>query len=67
MRAYNYLDIDNESMSLVIEDGETIYEFIEPDRAMLESCDDWTYMDCKSYLRHNEPIDVREKETCREY
>lgn len=63
MRAYNYLDIDDSSMSLVIEDGGTVYEYSEPDRAVLESCGDWTYMDCKNYMRNNEPVDVREKET----
>lgn len=62
MRAYNYLDIDENSMSLIIEDGDTIYEFSEPDKTVLESCEDWTYMDCKNYMRNNEPIDVREKE-----
>jgi hypothetical protein len=50
-------------MSLVIEDGDTVYEYSEPDRAVLESCEDWTYMDCKNYMRNNEPVDVREKET----
>lgn len=62
MRAYNYLDIDNNSMVLVIEDDDTIYEFSEPDKNVLESCEDWTYMDCKNYMRNNEPIDIREKE-----
>ena len=62
MRVYNYLDIDDSSMSLAIEDGDTVYEYFEPDRAVLESCEDWTYMDCKNYMRNNDPIDVREKE-----
>lgn len=62
MRAYNYLDVDPESRTLVIEDENTIYEFVEPDMNLLYSCDDWTYMDCKNYLRNNEPIDVRDKE-----
>ncbi len=61
MRAYNYLDVDKDSTTLIIEDYDTIYEFNEPNMDMLESCDDWTYFDCKNYLRNNEPIDVREK------
>lgn len=62
MRAYNYLDVNPNCHSLVIEDDGTIYEFFEPDPTILESCDDWTYMDCKNYLHNNEPFDVRESE-----
>ena len=42
MKAYNYLEIDNESTTLIIEDEDTIYEFNEFDRNMLENCEDWT-------------------------
>lgn len=62
MKAYNYLVINDESTTLIIEDAETVYEFNELDRNLLESCEDWTYFDCKNYLRHNEPISVRIKE-----
>lgn len=61
MKAYNYLDIDNESTTLIIEDEDTVYEFNEFDRNMLESCEDWTYFDCKNYLRNNEPVSVMTK------
>ena len=62
MKAYNYFEIDNESTTLIIEDEDTIYEFNEFDRNMLENCEDWTDSDCKNYLRNNEPISVRSKD-----
>jgi hypothetical protein len=56
MRAYNYLDIDENNMSLVIEKDGYAYEYFEPDMSVLRSCENWTDMDCKNYMRNNEPI-----------
>lgn len=57
MRAYNYLDIDENNTSLIIEYNGYSYEFYEPNKDNLISCENWTEMDIKNYLRHNEPID----------
>lgn len=59
MEAYNYLDVDPDCRTLVIDDGESVYEFFEPDMTILESCENWTYMDCKNYMRNNEPTSVK--------
>lgn len=53
----------NEKGLLTIEDGNTTYEFFENDQNMIDSCDDWTHMDCKNYLKHNEPVNVKPKMT----
>lgn len=56
MRAYNYLDIDENNTSLVIEKDGYAYEYFEPDMSVLRNCENWTDMDCKNYMRNNEPI-----------
>ena len=56
MRAYNYLDIDENNMSLVIEKDGYAYEYFEPDLSVLRSCENWTDMDCMNYMHNNEPI-----------
>ena len=56
MRAYNYLDIDENNMSLVIEKDDYAYEYSEPDMNVLRSCENWTEQDCRNYMRNNEPI-----------
>lgn len=60
MKAYNYLDVDVNNMSLIIEDSGMIYEFFEPCLEILESCEDWNSFDCRNYMRNNYPFDVRE-------
>lgn len=55
MKAYSNLNTER----LFIEDGDTVYEFIEHDTNVLDICEDWTYSDCKDYLKHNEPVNVK--------
>ena len=56
MRAYNYLDIEEGNMSLVVEKDGYAYEYFEPNIEVLKSCEMWTEMDCANYMRNNEPI-----------
>lgn len=60
MRAYNYIDIDENNTSLVIECDGYAYEYFEPDREVLLSCEDWTDLDCRNYMRNNNPVDINE-------
>jgi hypothetical protein len=56
MRAYNYLDIDKDSTTLVIEKDGYSYEYFEPNKDILISCENWTEMDINNYMRNNEPV-----------
>lgn len=56
MRAYNYLDIDENSNTLVIEKDGYSYEYFEPNEDILISCEDWTETDINNYMRNNEPV-----------
>ena len=56
MRAYNYLDIDENSNTLVIEKDGYSYEYFEPNKDILISCEDWTETDINNYMRNNEPV-----------
>lgn len=56
MRAYNYLDIDENNTTLVIEKDGYSYEYFEPNEDVLRSCEDWTEMDIHNYMRNNEPV-----------
>lgn len=56
MRAYNYLDIDKNNTTLVIERDGYTYEYFEPDEDVLESCENWTEIDINNYMHNNEPV-----------
>lgn len=56
MRAYNYLDIDENNTTLIIEKDGYAYEYFEPNEDVLRSCEDWTEMDINNYMRNNEPV-----------
>ena len=56
MRAYNYLDIDENNKSLIIEKDGYAYEYFEPNMDVLRSCEDWTETDCNNYMRNNETV-----------
>lgn len=58
MRAYNYLDIDESSNTLVIEKDGYLYEYFEPNEEILISCENWTEMDINNYMHNNEPNEV---------
>lgn len=57
MRAYNYLDIEENSTTLVIEKNGYSYEYFESNEEVLRSCENWTEMDINNYMRNNEPVD----------